>query len=46
MGEVCKKTGGSILAICTSYDTFLHKELLSEVAMIALALKFLLASIF
>jgi len=41
-----QKTGGPILAICMSYDTFLRKDLLLEVAMIAPALKLLLASNF
>jgi len=37
------KTGGPILIICMSYDLFLHKDLLFGVAVLALALKFLVA---
>jgi len=43
--ELCKM-GELILTLCTSYDVLLHKELLLGVAMIAPALKFLVALIF
>jgi len=37
------KTGGPMLMIYRSYDVFMHKDLLFGVAMLALALKFLVA---
>jgi len=39
----CANTGGPILMICTSFDVILCKELPFRVAIIASALKFLMA---